>query len=263
MVLSMVPILVYHDIDPGFRLGSLSPTLRQFESQMKYLSEEGYRTVGLHEADESGSVSRSVCVSFDDAYEGVRRYALPILTRYGFTATVFVVTRYAGSRCEWDLNLRWLGSTHMDWQAVRELDEAGMSVGSHTASHPNLAALPPDRVDRELRESKQDLEDALGKEVDQLSYPFGQYTADIKRLAAEAGYRRACTIRPRRGDHPRDPLALKRIPVRSIDSLRDFRAKVKDGGPSRYQDWKEGFLAMCNRSSLFARRGYDRREGVR
>ncbi|MCK4546282.1 MAG: polysaccharide deacetylase family protein [Candidatus Eisenbacteria sp.] len=260
--MTSIPILVYHDIDPGFRLGSLNPTLRQFEAQMRYLKEEGFQTVDLDSVVQNNCGKRCVCVTFDDAYEGVVRYALPVLTRYGFRATVFVVTGYVGVKCEWDLNLRWLGAIHMDWEGVRELDGAGMTIGSHTVRHPNLTTVGRARADRELRESKQDLEDALGRSVDRLSYPFGQYNDEVKQAADVAGYRLACTIRPRRGSRPDDPLALKRICIRSIDSLWDFRTKVQNGGPSRYQDWKEGFLAACNRSSLFARRVYDRRESA-
>lgn len=255
-----IPILAYHDIDPGPRLGSLNPTIGQFEAQLRYLKEEGFRALSLTEAIAGKAVGRSVVLTFDDAYDGVYRYALPLLVRYGLVATVFVVTRFVGRRSLWDLNLRWLGARHMGWRGVRELDRSGMAIGSHTATHPNLVGVGPSRVRLELVESKRQLEDVLGREVDLLSYPFGRYNGEVKRAAISAGYRVACGIRPRRGDPPGDPLALKRIAIRSIDTLRDFRAKVKEGGPSRFQDWKEAFLAVLNRSSLLARRGYDRRD---
>ncbi len=257
---SMVPILAYHDIDAAFRWGSLNPTIRQFESQMRYLKAEGFRTVSLAEAVEGRAGERSVALTFDDGYDGLGRYALPVLTRYGFSATVFIVTGFVGRASRWDLNLRWLGGRHMDWAAVRNLDQAGIDIGSHTATHPNLVGVDAARVDREFRESKAELEDVLGKQVALLSYPFGQYNDQVKAAASSAGFRLACTIRPRRGDRADDPLSLKRFCIRSIDSLWDFRAKVRPGGPGLFQDWKEGFLSACNRSSLIARRRYDRQE---
>lgn len=255
-----VPILAYHDVDPEFRLGSLNPTLRQFEAQMKYLRDSGYTTVSLGEIAAGLAPERAVALTFDDAYEGVRQYALPVLLRSGFRATVFVVSGFVGRRSLWDLNLRWLGGRHMGWDGVRGLARAGIEIGSHTVSHPNLVRLNASKLRVELVDSKRQLEDALGRAVDALSYPFGQYNDEIKAAALEAGYRLACGIRPRRGDPPGDVFALKRICVRSIDRMWDFRHKVRPGGPSRFQDGKEAFLAACNRTSLVARRAYDRRQ---
>jgi len=254
------PALAYHDIEICFRLGSLNPSAAQFESQVRFLKEKGYRSVSLDEVVRDGGEGRAVALTFDDGYEGVHRYALPVLVKYGFTGTVFVVTGFVGRRSLWDLNLRWLGGRHMDWSAVRDLARAGLTIGSHTVTHPDLVHLDDRRVRGELVDSKRRLEDALGAPVDRLSYPFGRYDARVKDAATAAGYRLACTIRPRRGEDGRDPLALKRLCIRSLDRLSDFRGKVREGGPTRFQDCKEAVLAACNRSSLIARRRYDRRE---
>jgi len=258
----MIPILAYHDIDPGFRPGSLNVTAHQFESQMRYLKAEGFETVSLPDVVEGKVPERSVVLTFDDGYDGVWRHALPVLSRCGFSATVFIVTGFVGRSSRWDLNLRWLGGRHMDWDAVRDLDQAGLDIGSHTATHPNLSAVGGPRVDSELRESRSCLEDFLGRPVTLLSYPFGRYNDSVREAAGRAGYCFACTIRPRRGDPADDAFSLKRFCIRSIDSLRDFRAKVRPGGPGIYQDWKEAFFSACNRSSLIARRRYDRLERI-
>ncbi|MEO6810071.1 MAG: polysaccharide deacetylase family protein [Isosphaeraceae bacterium] len=118
----------------------------------------------------------------------------------------------------------------VSWDQVRQLADAGMSIGSHSHSHPNLAKLsePEQRV--ELVRTRQTLERELGREVATLAYPYGVADAvsdATRRLAGEAGYRLAFALsslvnRPGTAD----PLLLGRILVGSADSLPLFRARM-------------------------------------
>lgn len=118
----------------------------------------------------------------------------------------------------------------MTWDQVRQLADAGMSIGSHSHSHPNLARLSEAEQRAELVRSRQILERELGRDVATLAYPYGVANAvsDLTmRLAGEAGYRLAFALsglvnRPRIAD----PLALGRILVGSADSLPLFRARM-------------------------------------
>lgn len=118
----------------------------------------------------------------------------------------------------------------MTWDQVRQLADAGMSIGSHSHSHPNLAKLSEGEQRAELVHSRQTLERELGREVVTLAYPYGVADAvsDLtRRLAGEAGYRLAFALsglvnRPRAAD----PLLLSRILVGSSDSLPLFRARM-------------------------------------
>lgn len=132
----------------------------------------------------TGSGRPAICLTFDDGWESDARIALPDLLRRGLCATFFVITDKMGT------------AGFMPWAEVRELAEAGMEVGSHSRSHPNLTGLAPRALDGELRGSRELLEDRLGVPVTSLSIPHGFYSHAVLAAAAAAGYRRVCASRP-------------------------------------------------------------------
>ena len=100
------------------------------------------------------------------------------------------------------------------WAQARELDAAGVEIGSHTVSHPILTTTDDDELRRELRDSRARLGAELGREVELFCYPNGAFDERVRREAAGAGYLCAVTTEPglneRRGA---DPLALRRVPA--------------------------------------------------
>lgn len=112
----------------------------------------------------------------------------------------------------------------MGWDQVRQLADAGMSVGSHGQSHRLLAGLDDIAQRRELTESKQFLETSIGREVTAVAYPFGwegTFTARTIELVIEAGYRLAFSSLEgvnRPGTAAFQPFALRRLNVGTGDS---------------------------------------------
>ena len=100
------------------------------------------------------------------------------------------------------------------WDEARELDAGGVSVESHTLTHPILTGVDDARLRRELRESKARLEGVLGRPVEVFCYPNGNADERVRREAASAGY--TCAVTDEEGliDARRaDALALRRIPA--------------------------------------------------
>ena len=81
----------------------------------------------------------------------------------------------------------------MTWPMLRELRDAGVTVGSHTRTHVTLPSEEPQTVREELEESRYDLEEGLGSEVVHLAYPGGRFSPDTLEAARRAGYRYAYT----------------------------------------------------------------------
>ncbi len=84
----------------------------------------------------------------------------------------------------------------MNWDQLREMQRCGMEIGSHGVDHLMLAKLPPDRMRREILESKQTLERELGVPAKVLSYPVGgphAFDGAVEDTVREAGYRLACS----------------------------------------------------------------------
>jgi peptidoglycan/xylan/chitin deacetylase (PgdA/CDA1 family) len=82
----------------------------------------------------------------------------------------------------------------LNWDEAREMNRAGMAIGSHAHSHFALSQLGPKRQYEELSLSRAILKEQLGVEADVLAYPFGHkgsYTEQTVGIAKELGYRAA------------------------------------------------------------------------
>jgi peptidoglycan/xylan/chitin deacetylase (PgdA/CDA1 family) len=130
-----------------------------------------------------------------------------------------------------DANARG-GELFMSWVQVRQLADAGMSIGSHGHSHAALAGLDEAAQRRELAESRSILEEALGREVAAVAYPFGwpgTFTARTTHLAAEAGYHLGFSSREG-VNHPGipgfEPMALRRLNVGTGDTPALLQARA-------------------------------------
>lgn len=182
----------------------------------------GYETCTLKEAI-AGYQPRRVALTFDDAYESVYTLAYPIMKRFGFTGTVFVITGYVGRKNSWDVNLGFRRWGHMTWDQMRDMASKGFEFGSHTESHSDLTRLAPDVVRRELAASKAALEANLDRPCLYFSYPFGRTNPPVKHLVEAAGYEAAFTIAAGKCG---DVMEIGRMGVYVTDLLFDLKAKL-------------------------------------
>ena len=123
---------------------------------------------------------KPVVITFDDGWQSQYTNAFPLLQKYGDTATFFIYTNAIGQK------------HFLTWQQVKNLDAAGMTIGSHTESHPYLLKITAkQRLTEEIAGSKQIIESQLGKKINFFAYPFGHYNKTIIDAVKEAGYKAA------------------------------------------------------------------------
>ncbi len=127
-------------------------------------------------AKERAGVGPEIVFSFDDGNASDRELALPLLKANGLKAIFFIITGQLGR------------PGFLSAAGVRELQAAGMEIGSHTHSHRPLSQLPPGQVEEELRRSRTVLEDLLSVRIAKLSLPFGRYDRPALAAARRAGY---------------------------------------------------------------------------
>lgn len=226
-------VLCYHAVSPSWPVpGAIDP--EAMERQLRWALRRGYRPRTLAEALSAPAGERSLCVTFDDAFESVLRLGLPLLRGLGVPATLFVPTDYveAGEPLVWSALGRWRGTEHeaelrpMSWDEVRELVREGWEVGSHTRSHPHLPELGEAEAEAELRGSREVCEERLQRPCRSLAYPFGDWDNATVQRAGAAGYERAVTLAERLVAplEDADPLALPREGVYRGAGMPTFAA---------------------------------------
>lgn len=247
--LSTPPVLLFHKVDPINEWGVTSLRPEKFAGLLGYLKEQGFQSLSIDQVsgfkpDEWG---KKVLLTFDDAYAGIYTHALPVLESLGHTATIFVITGFVGKPNTWDMNWGGKKFRHLSWEQIRELAGRGFSFGSHTVNHPDLTKLSQRWLEYELKKSKQDLEDQLGREVVYLSYPFGRFNIEVQKEALRQGYQKAFSIYPGRSQSIDGQMAIKRMALYRIDSPLSLRIKLNEG----FWFWLEDLKCyLINRLSL-------------
>ena len=222
-------ILMYHAVtsverDPN-RI-CISP--QRFNAQMLYLKRHNLRGVSIREmrrAAAAGDIRNLVGLTFDDGYENFLHTAVPILEKFGFSATVFVVAGRLARDNDWEHSfeprppMKLLGA-----EGVREVSRRGMEVGSHSMVHPKLSEVPPGRLQEEISGSRRVLSELLDEAVGGFCYPYGNVNGAVIEAVRRAGYAYACAwkVRPEGSDYE-----LPRIPVDEVDNLLRFKAKLR------------------------------------
>jgi peptidoglycan/xylan/chitin deacetylase (PgdA/CDA1 family) len=187
---------MYHSVaDPEHDPNLLRVSPERFEQQLAWLHRQGLRGVSVDElsrARERGAASRLVGLTFDDGYRDFLTSALPILERYGCTATVFVVAGLVGGVNIWDGGQSW---PLLDRDELLEVKARGIEIGSHGMTHVRLAGLGHATLRREVQQSRELLSDLLGGAVRGFCYPYGSLDGPAARAVREAGYAYGCGVK--------------------------------------------------------------------
>jgi peptidoglycan/xylan/chitin deacetylase (PgdA/CDA1 family) len=152
-------------------------------------------------------------VTFDDGMQDNYEHALPILSEYDITATVYVVAANVGRPNPWmDPSLRLRMMTESE---LRELTAAGWELGAHSMTHPHMAGLTYDACLKEMLDSKRAVEQLAGVAVETFAYPFGSHGPAAMTAAKHAGFTAA--VGTVEGDDSR--YSLRRAMIGGADSL--------------------------------------------
>jgi peptidoglycan/xylan/chitin deacetylase (PgdA/CDA1 family) len=217
--------LSYHSVSP-YRHDPYQITVSpaRFEQQIRSLRRSGLTGVsirGLLEARRRGNGRRLVGLTFDDGYVDFAEYVLPILVRYGFSATVFVVADLLGSHNIWDpagprKELLTAGQ-------VRQVADADMEIGSHGLRHVLLPDVADADLAAEIAASRRILQQVSGQDVAGFCYPGGAVERRVIEGVEHAGYDYACAVgrSTLTGRH-----ALPRSCIGDTDSPFWIRAKL-------------------------------------
>jgi peptidoglycan/xylan/chitin deacetylase (PgdA/CDA1 family) len=227
-----IPILMYHSIASmpiGTVTRGLNVTPKLFNSQMWLLKKLGYRGLGMEElqpylvGEKQGKV---VGITFDDGFRNNLTHALPILKKYGHSATCYIISRKVGETIEWDFNKDTLENTLMNKDEIIEWIDEGMEIGAHTQNHVHLADCDVEIAKQEIQQSRSDLETQFNCPINHFCYPYGSYNNKIVDIVNKAGYKTATTTKKGRVEGKVDLLELPRIVIKNRAVLPLFFMKL-------------------------------------
>jgi len=217
------PVLAYHKVTDEFEWGITRVKPESFEQQVEYLKEEGFSNIDLEELlSGKEKKDKQIAFTFDDGYESVYQNAFPVLKRYGFSATIFLITGYTGKENSWEAGFG-RKFRHLSWEQILEMKESGFQFGSHTVNHPDLTRLNRKSLEYELKKSKEIIEDRLNQEIKFLSYPFGRHNQLVRTEVKNAGYKASFTLT---SEISENPFAVGRKGVYLFDTPLSIKIKL-------------------------------------
>jgi peptidoglycan/xylan/chitin deacetylase (PgdA/CDA1 family) len=257
-----IPILMYHSISDREADGrhpyfDTRTSPRVFEQHMKLLRDLNYSVISpatvVAKFDKKDMENRKCAViTFDDGFRDFYTNAFPILTKYGFTATMYLPTAYIQQQ-----NQSFKGMNCLSWNEVRELQRAGMQFGSHTVTHPVLKQISHSELETELRRSKQTIEQELGDAVTSFAYPYAfpeedrEFSHRLRGALEGAGYQNGVSTVIGSTHSLEEKFFMKRLPANSWDDPALFQAKL-DGdydwlrGPQYMRKWGKKFVGRAD-----------------
>jgi len=235
-----IPILAYHRvIESSSEAGrhGIYVTRENFDWQMGYLKKKGFITLTFRDyanlTEDDKKYGKHIILTFDDGYEDNYRVAFPILSKYGFKATIFLV---AGRETnDWDKGqssepeLRLLSR-----EEILEMKKYGIEFGSHTLTHPDLTKIPLEAAIKEIFESKKRIEEIIQDKVINFAYPYGKPSQNLKKIVEQAGYKFGIATDSGSAALDEDWFEIRRIILFPKTGKRSFKRKVS----GRYNFWK-------------------------
>lgn len=196
-----IPIIGLHAIEDHIEAAIELHTVH-FEELCKVLKEYDYETITftdlLNYIDYGKALpERPVIITSDDGFQDVYTNGFPILKKYGYKMTVFLVT---GAIRDSDADRKTNGYFNkrtdvirpiLIWPEIIEMSEYGCEFLSHTVNHIRLGLASDEEFLYELIQSKKDIESHLGNEVLFFAWPYDNHSPLKWPLIPEAGYRGA------------------------------------------------------------------------
>ena len=233
-----IPILMYHSIEfmpKSTVMRSLHVPPKRFRFQMWLLNFLGYKGLSMRDLKpymDGNKVGKVVGITFDDGYQNNLINAAPVLKKYNFSATCYIVNKKIGSSNTWDLDYGISQRPLMTSDEIQEWVDLGMDIGAHSQTHADLTKISEKQARKEINDCKAELENKFNISIDDFCYPFGRFNESVCNIASNAGYTSATTMIRGRANPKSNNFQLPRIPITYHTLPHLFLAKIL----SKYED---------------------------
>lgn len=206
-------IFVYHRFGDS-RYPSTNVSLEVFEAQLQALKDKDVEVLLLSEIAERLAAGKPLpqncaAITVDDGYLSFLEGAMPLLRRYGYRATLFVSSASVGR------------SSYLSWEQLRELQQEGVEIGNHSATHPYLLERKGaegegpwrERIREDLVTAQQAFERELGQAPKLFAYPYGEFSPAVTEIAKTIGFAAAVAQQSGVVHEQSDLFTLPRFPM--------------------------------------------------
>ncbi len=210
------PILLYHRVNGETSSGRYEVSEPDFHSQMLALKEMGYTAIPMSlflQALNDGAdlPEKPIVITFDGGHQSVYDKAFPIMKALGFPGVFYIVANRINGSPEF-----------VNISQLQEMIDAGWEIGSHSYTHSDLT-LDHSIAEKEIRQSKLDLEYALSTDVSTFAYPFGTIDPFTVQKVSDFGYQAGMGLGKSKLHTWNTIFYLNRIEIYGTYSLDDFK----------------------------------------
>jgi peptidoglycan/xylan/chitin deacetylase (PgdA/CDA1 family) len=208
------PVIMYHNLAMSDSEEGIH--LNEFEKQIKFINKLGFKSVNLNELDKLES--KNIIITFDDGYENVHKFALPILNKYKFKATSFIITNKIDHYNDWDNSkLKHSKTKHANKEQIAEWISNGFEIGSHTTEHQNLTMLDKENKKKAINDPIIFFKEEFNYDIKSFCYPYGAYDYDCLDIVKE-NYKYAVTTKRGRYNPKINNFQIPRVPINKNES---------------------------------------------
>lgn len=225
-----VVVLLYHhllkDSENKNKSNAAIVSVENFEKQMKYLYDNGYKIITMQSLNNylkygTPLPKKSVLITFDDGYKSNYVYAYPILKKYNFKASIFMITSKIPDKPQ-VFNPNRL-SFISKGEIVKSKDVFEFACHTH-----NLHKLERNRKSALLNSEKKTIVKDLRVSKQLIytrffAYPHGQYNKRIESILKEEGFELAFTVKKGAVNKRNNRFELNRVPIFYHTSIYEFR----------------------------------------
>ena len=224
-----VRVLMYHSISEHVgkeKHNKWRVKPKDFEKQMNWFYKNNWKSFTISELVKLDEIpKKSFVVTFDDGFEDNFLNAFPILKKYNFKATIYLVPNQKTNH--WEEKNTSVLSNLLNNEQILQMQNSGLiEFGSHTLSHVNLSTINDEQLLNELKKSKEEVEKITNQECEAFAYPYGKFDDNIVNSVKKVGYKKATVVKRGLFKKDDDVFTIKRVGILGTESFFDFLLKI-------------------------------------